>query len=99
MIHQQEIICMNGFKKIVDNGNMFKSIPCIVHNNTNCLICDEELKEEKESFLNNCGSCLKFVPFMESAGFCDIAECNCLCKNPKVIIDMFDDKCDNWAIN
>jgi len=76
-----------------------KSQPCITHKSINCSICEEELKKEKEDFLKRCGSCLNFISFMGEAGFCQIAECNCLCKNPKAMIDMFDNKCDKWTIN
>jgi hypothetical protein len=60
---------------------------------------EEALQKEKEMFLLCCGSCLNFIHFMAEAGFCKIAECNCVCKNPKAMIDMFDDKCDKWIIN
>jgi hypothetical protein len=57
------------------------------------------LQEERNNFLEKCGSCLNFKFFMAEAGFCKISECNCICKNPKAMIDMWDDKCNKWIIN
>lgn len=55
-----------------------------------------ELHHENQMFLMCCGSCSNFISFMAESGFCKIAECNCVCKNPKAMIDMFDKKCDKW---
>ena len=74
--------------------------PCTIHSIINCLECEKEaLQLEREDFLQRCGSCLNFQPFMAEAGFCKIAECNCLCKNPKAMIDMWDDRCEEWIVN
>ncbi len=74
--------------------------PCTIHSIINCLECEKEaLQLEREDFLQRCGSCLNFQPFMAEAGFCKIAECNCLCKNQKAMIDMWDDRCEEWIVN
>ena len=60
---------------------------------------EDALKKEKEDFLLCCGSCLNFSSFYAEAGFCKIADCNCVCKNPKAMIDMFDEKCEKWVVS
>jgi len=60
---------------------------------------DEGLRKEREAFLEVCGSCLNFESFIAESGFCKIAECNCVCKNPKSMIDMWDKKCVEWVEN
>jgi hypothetical protein len=60
---------------------------------------EEDRKQETEAFMKCCGSCINFASYMATAGFCKIAECNCICKNPKAMIDMFDTKCDKWVVN
>lgn len=57
------------------------------------------LKAEYEDYLLRCGSCIHFASFMAEAGFCKLAECNCVCKNPKAMIDIWTDKCEKWEIN
>lgn len=57
---------------------------------------EELLLLEHEYFLQVCGSCSNFLPFISESGFCKISECNCICKNPKAMIDMWDNKCNNW---
>jgi len=60
---------------------------------------EEDRRQETEAFMQCCGTCLNFASYMTTAGFCKIAECNCICKNPKAMIDMFDPKCDKWILN
>jgi hypothetical protein len=55
-----------------------------------------ELQKEYEGGLECCLSCDNFIYFMAEAGFCKIVECNCICKNPKAMIDIWDKKCDKW---
>lgn len=59
---------------------------------------EEDAKAELESGLNHCMSCINFKRFMGESGMCSINETS-ICKNPKALIDMWDIKCDNWAIN
>lgn len=49
---------------------------------------------EDLAFKQVCGSCNNFLPFHAEAGFCNIAEDNCICKNPHAMINMFDPKCE-----
>lgn len=60
---------------------------------------EEALKEEVEQFKQCCGSCIEFTSFHATAGFCKLEKCRCICKNPKLMIDMFDSKCDKWKYN
>lgn len=59
----------------------------------------EALRLEREDFLQRCGSCLNFSPFISEAGFCKIDNCNCICNNPKAMIDIWDNKCGKWIVN
>ncbi len=59
----------------------------------------KDFSDEFKSIIAVCGSCANFVFFMAEAGFCGIAEDNCLCSNPKAMIDMWDKKCDEWTLN
>jgi hypothetical protein len=58
-----------------------------------------ELQKEYESGLECCLSCDNFISFMAEAGFCKVAECNCICKNPKAMIDMWNKRCDKWILS
>ena len=50
--------------------------PCTIHGVINCLDCEQEaLRLEQEDFLQRCGSCLNFAPFMAEAGFFKIYDC------------------------
>lgn len=60
---------------------------------------EEDLRKETEAFKTVCGSCDYFIQYMGEAGFCELAECNCLCENPNVMIDMWDKKCSRWIAN
>ena len=60
---------------------------------------DLELKFENDDFMRICGSCDNFFTFIASAGFYKLAKSNCLCRNPKAMIDMWDKKCNKWIIN
>ena len=60
---------------------------------------EEDRKKETEMFNQHCGSCVYFSSFYAEAGFCAIAKNNCICKNPKAIIDIWDKKCDKWKEN
>lgn len=57
---------------------------------------EEDRIKETEMFNNCCGSCLNFNNYLASAGFCKISKLN-VC-DPKAMIDMFDNKCNNWII-
>lgn len=57
------------------------------------------LADELKGYITTCGSCINFKHFAGEAGFCGIADYNCVCKNPKAIIDMWDSKCEKWVIN
>ena len=59
----------------------------------------QELIKEHQMWLTCCGSCINFMHYMAEAGFCKMAECNCVCKNPKAMISIWDDKCEKWEIN
>lgn len=73
---------------------------CNTHGELNCLVCEEKaLQEEKDAFLETCGSCINFASFHATAGLCKIASCNCVYKNPKAMIDMFDNKCSSWVLD
>lgn len=58
----------------------------------------EDERLETEAFNKVCGSCTHFISLMGEAGLCSIAENNCLCKNPKVMIDMWNNKCEKHEI-
>ena len=60
---------------------------------------EAELEKERQAFMMCCGSCLDFVSFHATAGFCKSEENGCLCKNPKAMKDMFDPKCERWKLN
>lgn len=53
--------------------------------------------DEFKGYISTCGSCINFKHFMGEAGFCSIAEHNCVCMDPCVMIDMWDTKCDKWS--
>jgi hypothetical protein len=60
------------------------------------------LKDHNNEFktaMTLCISCLHFNYFMAEAGFCEIAENNCICTNPAAMINMWDNKCDQWILN
>lgn len=58
-----------------------------------------DLDDELISYLACCGSCVHFEYFHGEAGFCDIAENNCICVNPNAMIDIWDNKCEKWSID
>ena len=60
---------------------------------------EAERKREYEWFLTTCGSCKNFFSLMGEAGMCKLGDNNCLCENPKAMIDMFDHKCEKWEIS
>lgn len=60
---------------------------------------EEDRKKENEFFLTVCGSCLHFSSFIAESGFCRMAKNNCVCQNPKSMIDMFNPKCEKWLEN
>lgn len=73
---------------------------CDKHKTINCFECeDEALRLEYVSFLKNCGSCLNFIPFIAESGLCKIAESNCICKNPKAMINIWNDRCEKWILD
>jgi hypothetical protein len=76
-------------------GKKFKSLGYARHR---AMHYDQAMREE-EDFLQRCGSCLYFITFRAEAGFCELAECNCICRNPKAMIDIWDNKCEKWVIN
>ena len=57
---------------------------------------NEMIEIETEMFNTCCGSCSHFQSLMGEAGMCELNENNCLCKNPKAMIDMWNDKCEKW---
>lgn len=59
---------------------------------------EESAEEERQALLLCCASCANFIRVMAEAGLCKISN-NCICKNPKAFIDMFDAKCDKWQIS
>jgi len=84
----------------MENDNLKNEKQCDIHDVVNFFDCEQEaLRLEQKDFLQRCGSCLNFAAFMAEAGFCKIEKCNCLCKNPKAMIDMWNDKCDKWVAN
>ena len=57
------------------------------------------LEQEREGFLQVCGSCGNFVSAMGEMGICKLKE-TCFCKNKTDgVRDMFDTKCDKWVAN
>jgi hypothetical protein len=58
----------------------------------------EEIIKETEMLNTCCGSCIHFQSLMGESGMCALNKNNCLCKNPKAMIDMFDNKCDKWVM-
>lgn len=58
-----------------------------------------ERKKELDGFMQVCGSCENFISYMAESGFCLISKCNCICKNPSAMIDMWDNKCEKWILN
>jgi len=60
---------------------------------------ESECQKEREMVLGCCISCNKFISIMGEAGLCKLNDNNCICKNPKAFIDMFDAKCDKWEIS
>jgi len=58
----------------------------------------QELNDEFKHLINTCGSCIHFEYFHGEAGFCAVAEDNCVCNNPLAMIDIWDKKCVNYFI-
>lgn len=58
-----------------------------------------DMDVELISSFDMCGSCVHFQYYQGEAGFCDIAENNCICTNPKAMIDIWDNKCKKWTVS
>ena len=56
----------------------------------------EDNNDEYEQFLQTCGSCSHFKPFMTESGLCKLRG-NCIC-NTTALIDIWDDKCVQWSL-
>lgn len=59
----------------------------------------KDYNDEFKNCITTCGSCANFVHFAGEAGYCSVAENNCICVNPCAMIDIWDNKCDKWEID
>lgn len=82
-----------------DSEPKVRSMPYLEDTSSEADYTEDDRQKENEAFMQCCGSCINFDSYMATAGFCRISDNNCICKNPKAMIDMFDEKCDKWALN
>ncbi len=59
---------------------------------------EEDSRFEIELMLSHCMSCVNFKSFMGESGICKLNQ-TCPCKDPKTLIDMWDNKCEKWVIS